>query len=181
MPHTNYKPSKQLSKDFVAVLQQSPGLSTADFAKALGIHDTTFSRASNVLVKRGRIIRKRVGHGYQYYLPEEKKAETVQLMIPSDIRPADIVELAELDALREELKSLRAEASDLRAFKERALLLHPDLDVDPIVLEARKIASLALLDVGNREGGDNVLFGLADDTPIVKATVEALQRAQGRE
>jgi hypothetical protein len=169
MPKTNYKPSKELSRDFIAVLQQTPGMRSPDFAKALGVHETTFSRASSALVKRGRIIRKRAGRFYAYYLPETKPDLAVKAQ--QQPVPADIVELAELE-------SLRAEVADLRAFRERALDLYPDLDVDPIVLEARRITYRVLFDVGNRDGADNVLCGRADDTAIVMATVEALRRGK---
>lgn len=184
MTETNTKPKYKITKQFTKALNDAirdkPGICSTDLASALSISESKLSGVARELTAKGHLVRKRIEKHFGYYLPEHVvDAPPVQLMIPSDIRPADIVELAELDAIREELESLRAEVKDLRAFKERALGQYPDLDVDPIVLEARKIAYRVLFDADNREGADNVLFGHADDTAIVKATIEALRRAKG--
>lgn len=182
MPTKEYKPSPRLRKDFLNAVRQSPGIRTDALAEELSVKDSTVSALGRLLLDQGCIVRKRNGHYYHYHLPEApSEPADIKLMIPSDMLPADIVELAELDAIREELESLRAEVKDLRAFKERAFALHPELDVEPIVLEARKIAYRVLFEAGNRDGADSVLSGHADDTAIVKATVEALRRAAGAE
>lgn len=66
----------------------------------------------------------------------------------------------------------RNELEELRAFKAMALQRYPDLAVDPIVLEARKIAA-AQFDNGRRA---EILSGDKDNSPIIKALVEALSR-----
>lgn len=180
MPKNHYKITKELTDALREAIREKPGICAPDLAAALSISESKLSGVARALSADGRITRKRVGHHFGYYLPDHiGDVPPVQIMTPSDIRPADIVELAELDAIREELESLRAEVKDLRVFKERALGLHPELDVDPILLEARKIAYRVLFEAGNRDGADNVLFGHSDNTAIVVATVEALRCAKG--
>jgi DNA-binding transcriptional MocR family regulator len=163
MPSTNYKPSKELSRDFIETVREKPGVRASELAAALSVNESTISVAGRMLVKRGRVIRKRKGRAFAYYIPEERQAV-----------PADIVELAEIDAIREELESLRAEVEDLRAFKKCAVAQYPDLAVDPIVLEAREI--VAELYPSER---DKVLSGERDGGPDMCVAVATLRRARG--
>jgi hypothetical protein len=176
MTDTKIKASEHVMRAILNAVRSTPGIRADALAKEVAIHTSTLSNAGRILCERGQLMRERVGRSYHYRLPD-----AVKLMIPSDIRPADIVELAELDAIREELESLRAEVKDLRAFKERALAVHPDLGVDPLVLEAREIAHRILFDADKHVEANNILFGYSDDTAIVKATIEALRRAAGAE
>lgn len=186
MTETNTKPkykiTKQLTKALNDAIRDKPGICSTDLAAALSISESKLSGVARELTAKGQLVRKRIEKHFGYYLPEHVgDVPPVQLIIPSDIRPADIVELAELDAIREELESLRAEVKDLRAFKERAISQYPELDVDPILLEARKIAYLAFLDAGESDSADFARYGNADDTPMLKAIVGTLQRAAGAE
>lgn len=176
MPTKEYKPSPRLRKDFLNAVRQSPGIRTDALAEELAVQGSTVSALGRLLLDQKRIVRKRNGHYYHYYLPEtpSEPTEAVKLMIPADIRPADIVELAELDAIREELESLRAEVKDLRAFKERALGQYPDLGVDPLVLEAREIA-IELMPQERHA----ISTGHYDNQPEVLGPLLALRRAKG--
>lgn len=175
MPKNQYKITKELTDALREAIREKPGICAPDLAAALSISESKLSGVARALSADGRITRKRVGHHFGYYLPDHiGDVPPVQIMTPSDIRPADIVELAELDAIREELESLRAEVKDLRAFKERALVAHPDLGVDPLVLEAREI--VAELHPNHRE---KILSGAADNYASVTAAIAALRRAKG--
>lgn len=164
------KPSEHITRSILHTVRVTPGIRGDALSKEVAIHDSTLSVAGRTLCKQGRLVRKRIGRYFHYYLPEHVDVTPeVKLMIP-----ADIVELAELDAIREELESLRAEVKDLRAFKERALVVHPDLGVDPLVLEAREIA-IELMPQ-ERHAINN---GHYDNQPEVLGPLLALRRAKG--
>ena len=179
MTETNTKPKYKITKQFTKALNDAirdkPGICSTDLASALSISESKLSGVARELTAKGQLVRKRIDKHFGYYLPEHVgEAPPVQLMIPSDIRPADIVELAELDAIREELESLRAEVKDLREFKERALAVHPDLGVDPLVLEAREIA-IELMPQERHA----ISTGHYDNQPEVLGPLLALRRAKG--
>ena len=169
MPRKNsYNPSEHVRKVILAATRASPGIRSDALAKETSLHGTTISSAARVLIGQGLLTRVRKGPFYYYYPPGAEVApEPQQLFLSSE------------PLLEAEIETLKAEIAELRAFKERALGQYPELDVEPIILEARKIAYRALFDAGNRDGADNVLHGHADDTVIIGAIVTALRRAEG--
>jgi hypothetical protein len=164
MPRKNsYNPSEHVSKVILTATRAAPGIRSDALAKETALHETTVSTAGRVLIGRGLLTRVRKGRHFHYYPAGAEAAPEPQQLFLSNA------------------PLLEAEVAELRAFKARALGQYPELDVEPIILEARKIAYRALFDAGNRDGADNVLHGHADDTVIIEAIVTALRRAEGAE
>lgn len=97
---------------------------------------------------------------------------------PPSNRRAETVTLAssEYERLREEVADLKAQLRAAAAWKADAIARHPDLAVDPLVLEARQI--VAEQDDTTADVRDAVLAGRHDDSRMVRIVVETLRRAR---
>lgn len=72
-------------------------------------------------------------------------------------------------------KEMYAELTELKAWKADAIARYPDLGVEPLILKARKIVANiyhAKMDTARKE---DALKGRLDKTPIMEATVAALE------
>ena len=185
MPRKNsYAPSEHVSKVLLAATRASPGIRSDALAKETALHETTVSTAGRVLIGKGLLTRVRKGRHFHYYPAGAEVAPEPQQLFLSNapLLEAEIEALkAEIDTLEDEIDTLEAEVAELRAFKARAISQYAELDVEPIILEARKIAYLAFLDVNDRNNADCALYGNADDTPMLKAIVETLRRVKDAE
>lgn len=162
--------SEHVTKAVLRAVRETPGVTSSELAEELSLHQSTISVATAELETRCLITRVRKGRHHLYY-PAGAQDVTVAPITATDI---------EVEALKAEVVDLRREVEELRAFKARAVFTHPELDTDPIVLEARKIGYRALFDAGNRDGADNVLLGDADNSAFVLAIVEALRSGAKR-
>lgn len=175
MPDKNvYNPSDHVTKVILAATRASPGIRTDALASETSLCGSTISTAGRILVERGLLRRERKGRYYHYYpAGVEDVREPQQLFISSDpLLKAEIDALkAEIDELEDEIDALEDEVSELRAFKARALAAYPDLDVDPMLLEAREIAAELFPDAVER-----ILSGEADNGPSVRAALAALRK-----
>ena len=192
MPSTKCKPSGLVKETILRAVRESPGVTTKGICSEVPVTQSTVSMATRALIADGRITRKLVSGAYHYYPSGaeatrtehiDPKVEPQQLFLSNaPLLEAEIEALkAEIDTLEDEIDTLEAEVAELRAFKERAISQYAELDVEPIILEARKIAYLAFLDVNDRNNADCALYGNADDTPMLKAIVETLRRVKGAE
>lgn len=164
MPRKNsYKPSEHVSKVVFGATRASPGIRSDALAKETSLHETTVSTAGRMLIEMGLLTRVRKGRFFHYY---PAGAESARAPVA-----ADIVELAEIEALK-------AEIAELRAFKARVHAAFPDFETDPTLLKARRIGYHALMDEGNNDGADSVVIGEADNTAFVRAIVAALELAK---
>lgn len=165
MPTKNvYNPSDHVIKVILTATRVSPGIRTDALASETSLCESTISTAGRILVERGLLRRERKGRYYHYYpAGAEDVREPQQLFLSSE------------PLLEAEIEALKAEIEELRAFKDRALAVHPDLN-DPELLKARELAHRILFDAGLRDAADEVSLGLADETKIVKSITEALRR-----
>lgn len=168
MPTKNvYNPSDHVTKVIVTATRASPGIRTDALASETSLCESTISTAGRILVERGLLRRERKGRYYHYYpAGAEDVREPQQLLLSSDP-----LLKAEIDTLKAEIDALKAEIDALRAFKARALAAYPDLDVDPMLLEAREIAAELFPDAIER-----ILSGEADNGPSVRAALAALRK-----
>lgn len=95
--------------------------------------------------------------------PRSKGRRTVQTFTIQDEQPKVVPLVSSSDELQE-----------LRAWKAAAIERYPDLAVEPVVLEARRIAAQFLEGPAKAD----VLAGKKDECPIMRATVEALERGR---
>lgn len=79
--------------------------------------------------------------------------------------------------LQAQVEALKARVAELEAWRADAIARFPDLDVDPVVLEARKIVAKELRDGGDSVMAEQVLAGHKDTTLPMRATVAALSRS----
>ena len=161
MPDKNvYNPSDHVTKVIVTATRASPGIRTDALASETSLCESTISTAGRILVERGLLRRERKGRFYHYYpAGVEDVREPRQLFLSSD------------PLLKAEIDALKAEIDALRAFKARALAAYPDLDVDPMLIEAREIAAELFPDAIER-----MLSGEADNGPSVRAALAALRK-----
>lgn len=168
MPTKNvYNPSDHVTKVIVTATRASPGIRTDALASETSLCESTISTAGRILVERGLLRREKKGRYYHYYpAGAEDVREPQQLLLSSDP-----LLKAEIDTLKAEIDALKAEIDELRAFKARALAAYPDLDVDPMLIEAREIAAELFPDAIER-----ILSGEADNGPSVRAALAALRK-----
>lgn len=155
-----HRVSEHVLKAVLKAVRETPGIRSDALADELSLHQSTVSIATLVLEKRGLITRVRKGH-YHYY-PAGAQDVTVEPITATDI---------EVAALKAEVEDLRREVEELRAFKARALAAYPDFDVDPMLLEARRIAAELFPDYSK-----TFLLGEADNGPPVRAALAALRK-----
>jgi len=74
------------------------------------------------------------------------------------------------------IKTLEAEVTTLTLWKEAALLRYPDLDVNPLLLEARALLAAEAVEEGNEIQADDILKGNRDHSFSVRALVKILSR-----
>ncbi len=168
MPDKNvYNPSDHVTKVIVTATRASPGIRTDALASETSLCESTISTAGRILVERGLLRREKKGRYYHYYpAGVEDVREPQQLLLSSDP-----LLKAEIHTLKAEIDALKAEIDALRAFKARALAAYPDLDVDPMLLEAREIAAELFPDAIER-----ILSGEADNGPSVRAALATLRK-----
>lgn len=73
------------------------------------------------------------------------------------------------------LDAAKAQIAELEAWKQQAIARHPDLAVDPRILRARKIVANVLRKHNNDAHALSVERGEKDETPIMWATLEAME------
>lgn len=72
-----------------------------------------------------------------------------------------------------EVKALRVRVAELEAWKKDAIARFPDLDVDPVVAEARKLVAGQM---DNAADAEQVRLGRRDSTLPMRVAIEALSR-----
>lgn len=82
----------------------------------------------------------------------------------------------QLDLLSPLIKTLEAEVATLTMWKEAALLRYPDLNVDPLLLEARALLAAEAMEEGNEIQATDILKGHRDHSFSVRALVKILRR-----
>ena len=78
------------------------------------------------------------------------------------------------DLFSQLVKTLEEEVKALEQWKQAALLRYPDLDVDPILLEARALLAAEAAEEGNQMTADAFINGQRDTSLAVRALVKAL-------
>ena len=79
-----------------------------------------------------------------------------------------------LDLFSQLIKTLEAEVTALEQWREAALLRYPDLDVDPLLLEARALLAAEADEQNCKPASNAYINGNRDHTIAVQALVKAL-------
>lgn len=79
--------------------------------------------------------------------------------------------------LAAQVEQLKATVRELEAWKQSAISRFPDLDVDPIVLKARKLVADEVHAGGDTLLANHIIEGKKDDTMLVKVAIKALEEA----
>lgn len=74
------------------------------------------------------------------------------------------------------INTLEAEVIALQQWKEAAILRYPDLDVDPLLLEARALLAAEAAEEGNEIQATDIIKGNRDHSFSVRALVKILSR-----
>lgn len=100
-----------------------------------------------------------------YSVKYETPVKVVLSSVPSNAQP---------DLFTGLINTLEAEIATLTLWKEAALLRYPDLDVDPLLLEARALLAAEADEQGSRPASQAYITGNRDNTIAVRALVKAL-------
>jgi hypothetical protein len=102
------------------------------------------------------------------------RAYSVKYEKPSKDTPPKVAQSPDL--FSELINTLEAEVTALQQWKEAALLRYPDLDVDPLLLEARALLAAEAIEEGNEIQAADILRGNRDHNFSVRALVKILSR-----
>ncbi len=140
--------------EVIEIVANLPGITRAEVIDLMP-HEPKINIDRNLsyLTKNGRITRS-AERPFKHYPP----AHGVELPAPK------VVPIASA-----RIRELEATVADLQAWKAMALARFPDLAVEPIILQARRIAAEAA-----PEHADQIAKGLKDSSPIIRAVVMAL-------
>jgi hypothetical protein len=100
-----------------------------------------------------------------YSVKYEKAAKAPPQNAPATPQPNLFAEL---------INTLEAEVTALELWKEAALLRYPDLDVNPLLLEARALLAAEAVEEGSEIQADGILKGNRDHSFSVRALVKIL-------
>lgn len=84
-----------------------------------------------------------------------------------------------VELLNDLIKTLKAEKDVLEQWKQAALVRYPDLDVDPLLLEARTLLAAEAMEEGNEFQAADILNGNRDHSFSVRALVKVLSKQGG--
>lgn len=160
------------------VIANLPGITVHDMKELMPhVNYSTLTARLQMLYLEGVVLREKVpnpiskGKGlksvFSYKLnPNPKPVPPVQPM--RNTTPSTAGLTARIDELTNTIK-------ELKAWKANAIARYPDLDVDPIVLEARNIVA-SELDGSDSILADQVRRGLKDSILPMRVTIAALSR-----
>lgn len=143
--------AKGVTNEVREIVRNLPGCTAADIitlmphVKPVDVHRCVYSQAAS-----GRF--QRTGRPYRYTLSDGAPVKPKAIPLTSNV-----------------IRDLEARITELLAWKNAAIARFPDLGVDPIVLEARRIAAQAAPD----QAAD-IAAGRRDGSAIIRALVIAL-------
>lgn len=159
MPDKNvYNPSDHVTKAILTATRASPGIRTDALASETSLCESTISTAGRILVERGLLCREKKGRYYHYY--------------PAGARGVKVEPITAVDI---EVEALRREVEELRAFKARAIKMHPDVVEDPLLLRAREICAGEARRIDNYQLANATIAGEADDSLHVLSVLAVLR------
>lgn len=154
------------------LIGEKPGISSneiAEFFTELTNYQSQVSAALSVLYGAGGYRRERAPGSRAFrYWPDASASPQ-----PVVTKPRKQTEAG----ASHECEQLRAKVSELEEWKADAIRRFPDLAVEPVVVQARQIVAKRLRTNGDQSGAAAVLAGSRDNTPIMQATVDALEFA----
>lgn len=156
--------------DYIAA---NPGSTSLDIAAALGMGGTQASAALHHLYETGRVTRQRKSKCFVYILAE--RAEQIEHPDATDWR--NRCERAEAHAatLQADFDALQELHDELLDWKADAIAKHPDLEVDRLLIEARKIVAATASDTETQR---KAYVGELDNTIAVQAVLMTLRNAK---
>ena len=171
---------RTIKEELREVIANLPGITAHDMKELMPhVNYSTLTARLQMLYLEGVVLREKVPNPnfgkvgkairsvYSYKLnPDPKPVPPAQPM--RNTTPSTAGLTARLDELTNKVK-------ELEAWKANAIARYPDLDVDPVVLDARKIVA-AELDGSDSTLADQVRKGLKDNILPMRVTIAALSR-----
>lgn len=152
--------SEHIVRSVLKAVRENPGIRTDALMEELALCQATISQATLQLEEQGLISRQRKVHrGPFHYYPAGAQDVAVQ--------PIKAVDL--------EVEALRREVEELRAFKARAIKMHPDVVEDPILLRAREICAREARRMDNHQLANATIAGEADESIHVLSVLAVLR------
>jgi len=158
------------------VIANLPGITLPDIRELMPhVNTSTLTARLQALYLEGEVLRQKVppteairGRKYMYAYsinPDPKPvAHTTRNNTPSAA------------AYEDRIAKLKERIAELEAWRAGAIQRYPDLDVDPVILEARKIVAEEL-QATDSVMAKSVLAGQKDNILPMRVTIAALNRA----
>lgn len=175
--------SQYLSKDaetrLIDIVKALPGSMSPDIVALADMSRPAVTNGLVLLTRRG-VLRRELrpipdkkgpgrGTAYAYFINEGGAL----------VAPTPVIKRKSFaptpTAQTETIKALRAEVAELTAWKADAIARYPDLGVEPIILKARKIVADIYRNKMDPARQAEAQLGKLDNTPIMQATVAALE------
>lgn len=153
-----------------------PDISSPEIAHLLDIAPSNVSARLSLLYRQGNLRREKkqvegarkppfAYRWQQGFVPDQKPC---QRHVNRAVEPST--------GAATELAELRARLVELEAWQADAVDRFPELAVDKIVLEARRIVADEMRGREDKRGVEDVLKGRRDDSVLVRSVVAALER-----
>jgi hypothetical protein len=84
----------------------------------------------------------------------------------------------QVDILNDLIKTLKIEIDVLEKWKQAALVRYPELNADPVVLQARELVAAEALASGDFQLANATRAGLRDDMIYVRSVIRALSAGE---
>lgn len=159
------------SDEIIEIIREMPGVTTHDISELMPhVKRRTIIPTLSYLFAKGEVTREELRSEnnrkmFKYFINPDPKPVARE---PKRKQPTEV-------AWHARVAELEAEISELRAWKRAAIERFPDLDVDPIVIEARKIVAEETR-ATDPALADQVLRGLKDNMLPMRVTIAALSR-----
>jgi hypothetical protein len=165
-------------KAILSVLTDFPGATTREIVDLLGnIKLDVATQLVHQLYTKGYIVQ----NGTKPYVGTNGKAYKAKTYAVSDTpgvpkakKPAN-KDTTDSDVMA----TLKARVLELESWKFDAIVRHPDLAADPIVLKARKLVADEVRASGDGILADRISMGSKDDGLLMRVTIKALEEAHG--
>lgn len=162
-------------QEILEVVREMPGLTTSDVIDLMPhVPRGTVASSLNSLCAQGKVLRATK--------PREGKYGRANVAIYTiNPTPKPPIKQRKITtptptALEAQLSEARAKVAELTLWKENAIHRYPDLDVDPVVLEARKIVAAELDAMSDHALAEQVRSGKKDNILPMRVTVAALNK-----
>ena len=164
-------------EEITEIVREMPGVTQTEIMELMPhVPCTTVSSMLNTMYVSGEVVRESkptvAKRGRSTVFAYTMNPDPLQKPPAHTIRKTQPTSVA----FESRIAELEAKIAELKAWKRAAIERFPDLDVDPVVLEARKIVA-AEIETSDPSLASQVRSGVKDNILPMRVTIAALNRA----